>query len=272
MPAKKNATQPSAKAAPKKGGAKKSTPSESAPVTNNTPVVEAVAAPVETQPAAPAPAPVVAPAPVQEAAPVVAAPTVAAETAPKKGGAKKTVAKKAAAKKTVAKKTAKKAVSTKKTVAKKTVAKKAAKKAPVAKKGGAKSVEVAAAAATTESAGSKTRFFKVAVGDEKPHGRFSGKKPKQAANKALTSILNARREAGADTAGKIKFRIEECTRNSKHKTYRYIGERAELDEPMTVKIGDENGKEKEIVYKYSNKVTKDREATPAKKAAKSTSA
>ena len=107
----------------------------------------------------------------------------------------------------------------------------------------------------TEGKGSRTRYFKVFVdGEEAPHGRFSGAKPKQAANKALTSLAKALEQNGG-AGGKINFSIVECTRGSKHKKYEYTGERVKLDTPMRVKIGS-GPDAKEIVYNYSNRVMK----------------
>jgi hypothetical protein len=138
----------------------------------------------------------------------------------------------------------------KSTVKKVAPAKSAAKKAQVKKttksqKGG--SVE------------SRVRYFKI-VGEEgeKGRGRFSGRKPKQAANKALTSILKEKDGDGESTKGQFKFSIVECTRGSKNKVYSYVGEKVELDEPMTVQIGD-----KKITYKHSNVVSKDKEVNAA---------
>lgn len=293
MPAKRSPTKKAVASAQTESPAPATSTVEAvaqpAPVVEAAPVAEAVTpAPtakkaVARKPAAkkaPAPsaatpavdsAPVATPAAeVAPAAPAQATTDNATATAPKRGGAKRTAAKKAAGKKTASKK-----APAKKAAAKRTAKKTAAKATP--KKGGAKAqpaAEQATPVANGESpaedgAGSRNRFFKVALGDEKPHGRFSGKKPKQAASKALTSILNNRRVAGEATTGKIKFRIEECTRNSKHKAYKYIGERVQLEEPTPIKIVDENGKEKEIVYRFSNRVTKDREGVVvAKKAAK----
>ncbi|CAH6421805.1 Hypothetical protein KVN_LOCUS493 [uncultured virus] len=104
---------------------------------------------------------------------------------------------------------------------------------------------------------SKVRFFKFKVDDGDARGRFSGTKPKQAANKALTSILKTREKEGENVNGQIKFSIIECTRGSKHKQYNYTGERVELDDPMKVKIG--KGEDAKIIeYKYNNKVMKDK--------------
>jgi len=104
-----------------------------------------------------------------------------------------------------------------------------------------------------------TRYFKIADMDGGFRGRFSGRKPKQAANKALTSILKENNDGGA-TKGKIKFSIVECTRGSNCKQYNYVGERKKLPDPMVVKIG-----EKEIKYEFSNVVKKAVVPKPAKK-------
>lgn len=136
--------------------------------------------------------------------------------------------------------------STKKATKKTTKKSKAVKKEPVQK------------------GGSKTRYFKVIVEDGDPHGRFCGSKPKQAANKALTSILKSMESDGKKTDQQIRFSIVECTRNSRHKQYNYIGERIELDEPMEVTIR-KGGVEKIIKYKYNNKVMKDKNYKPAEK-------
>jgi len=108
------------------------------------------------------------------------------------------------------------------------------------------------------------RYFKLEYGGKR-QGRFSGKKPKQAANKALTKIFKAMKKKGDNPVGKkIKFTIVECTRRSKHKKYYYEGVRNELEEPMKVTIG--KGKEaKEIEYKYQNIVKKMPEPKEAKK-------
>lgn len=104
----------------------------------------------------------------------------------------------------------------------------------------------------------RTRYFKVIVDGGDAHGRFSGSKPKQAANKALTSILKTREQTGGGVSGEIKFSIVECTRGSKHKQYNYVGQRVKLDKPMKVKIG--NGPNaKEIEYKFNNRVMKDKQ-------------
>jgi len=143
---------------------------------------------------------------------------------------------------------------------KKTATSKAKTNAKTQAKGGskAKGGNVAASAASETPA---TRYFKIVNEDGTTQGRFSGRKPKQAANKALTSILKERKETGKGTAGKVDFSIVECTRGSKHKQYSYEGQRKKLPEKMTVTIDN-----KEIVYEYSNVVKKVPKAQEVKKA------
>lgn len=106
---------------------------------------------------------------------------------------------------------------------------------------------------------SNARYFKVIYNNQEAHGRFSGAKPKQAANKALTSICKSIKKSGGDPTGKqIKFSITECSRNSKHKTYNYIGEKIQLDKPIDVTIHKGKPNEKVINYRSTNKVMKDK--------------
>jgi len=108
----------------------------------------------------------------------------------------------------------------------------------------------------------KKRYFKrVPDGEGGSAGRFCGSKPKQAANKVLTSFIKDREEAGLPTIGQFKFTIQECTRGSKHKLYNYIGERVQLAEPVEVKIEKDTPNEKRIIYKFNNKVMKDKKAS-----------
>lgn len=97
------------------------------------------------------------------------------------------------------------------------------------------------------------RHFKLIFNGSEPTGRFSGTKPKQASNKALSSIY----KGGYSETGEIKFSIVECTQGSKRKQYNYIGERVKLDHPMVVPI--KKGGEKSITYNYNNKVRKDKD-------------
>lgn len=114
------------------------------------------------------------------------------------------------------------------------------------------------------------RYFKIIdASGNTTHGRFSGSKPKQAANKALTSILKGLKAKGKKTNVPIKFSIVECTRRSHHKRYYYIGERIKLKEPNHVQIGGKDGvEEKTISYNYTNKVQKDKSIKPEKPAKK----
>lgn len=165
----------------------------------------------------------------------------------------------------------------------KTVNKSVAKKAETGKKSVGKKVPVRATKkpANVQEGGEEdqktqsNRFFKIVSKDGSTHGRFSGKKPKQAANKALTSLLKENKAAKKEVKGVINFSIIECTRGSKHKTYDYEGQRKKLPEKMTVTIDD-----KKIVYEFTNAVKKApkaakpvveggaKKAAPAKAAAK----
>lgn len=122
----------------------------------------------------------------------------------------------------------------------------------------------------------KDRHFKL-VHDDKTYGRFSGCKPKQAANKALTAIVknmikdNVAAGKTLDEAKKLAgdticFSIKECTRGSRHKLYTYKGCRKELDQPMKVPItkGNKDGETKVIEYRYSNVIMKVKPEKPEK--------
>ena len=101
----------------------------------------------------------------------------------------------------------------------------------------------------------KKRYFKCVYNNE-TYGRLCGLKPKQAANKAFTSLLKHMKKSGnAYTGGKIVFTIVECTRGSKHGKYCYEGERKSLKDPVAVpiKITDPEGKQHEKVVTYYNK-------------------
>ncbi len=91
----------------------------------------------------------------------------------------------------------------------------------------------------------KPRYFKLIYNDE-PIGRFSGNKPKQAANKALTSIIKDMEKNKKDVIGvDIRFSLKECTRWNKkkcrkggdekiEKIYNYLGKRELLNEEVEV--------------------------------------
>jgi hypothetical protein len=106
---------------------------------------------------------------------------------------------------------------------------------------------------------SKLRYFKLFYNNE-ICGRYCGKKPKQAANKAFSSIIKDMKKDGVtvtqDSQLEVPFAIKECTRNSKHKEYKYIGRRHLLKEPVKVSIDNGDGSVKEIVYKFHNQLQK----------------
>ncbi len=109
-----------------------------------------------------------------------------------------------------------------------------------------------------EVTGTKLRYFKL-IYNEEVQGRYCGKKPKQAANKAFSSIIKDLKKSGQQNGGvnvDLNFSIRECTRNSKHKEYRYIGKRQVLETPVQVQIANVDGSVKQIEYKFHNKLQK----------------
>ena len=101
----------------------------------------------------------------------------------------------------------------------------------------------------------RVRYFRCIYSDD-TFGRFSGYKPKQAAGKALTSILRHREKEGKDLFEEVSFSMIECTRGGNHKVSQYNGKRVKLDKPVTVTIKTSDGKKKEINYNFTNKITK----------------
>jgi hypothetical protein len=101
----------------------------------------------------------------------------------------------------------------------------------------------------------RVRYFRCMYTDN-TFGRFSGYKPKQAAGKALTSILKQRQQEGKDLAEEIGFSMVECTRGGSHKISQYTGKRVKLEKPVTVTIKTSDGKKKEINYNFTNKIAK----------------
>ena len=88
-------------------------------------------------------------------------------------------------------------------------------------------------------------------------GRYSGRKPKQAANKALTALVKSNKSLEGK---EIIYGVVEQTRNSKRKKYYYSGCRKLLTDPVPVEIkkADKNGKEikETITYKHQSVVKK----------------
>jgi len=91
-------------------------------------------------------------------------------------------------------------------------------------------------------------------------GRYSGKKPKQAASKACTRLIDSYKNSDEEIPEKIVFGMHECTRASKKKKkYFYTGCRIQLEEPEEVeikKIDPKTGKNMVIRYNYNNDVRK----------------
>lgn len=68
------------------------------------------------------------------------------------------------------------------------------------------------------------------------YSRINGKKPKQAATKALTSIVKRKNIQPGNT---ISFTIVECTSGRRKKEYHYIGKKVLLPEPIKVLVRKE---------------------------------
>jgi len=111
----------------------------------------------------------------------------------------------------------------------------------------------------TNTQGKPIRYFKL-IYEGLPSGRFTGTKPKKAANKALTYIIKEiKKQQDLPDGQEIKFSIQECSRGCKRKTYAYKGCRTKVDPPMQVKIGDAQTGVKIIEYNYMNRVIKDKQ-------------
>ena len=95
--------------------------------------------------------------------------------------------------------------------------------------------------------------FKNTDGEIEHAGRYSGKKPKQAARKALTGIV---KKNVLEVGERVIFLIQECTRGSKKKKYSYVGAQVNLPEPITVTIRKKDGQKSQIVYTKDNEVKK----------------
>ena len=86
-------------------------------------------------------------------------------------------------------------------------------------------------------------------------GRYCGKKPKQAARKALSRVVE---KNGVEDGKTLVFLIKECTRGSKKKMYAYNGSRVPLQEPVKVELKklNKDGKPVVLTYKHANNVKK----------------
>ena len=97
-------------------------------------------------------------------------------------------------------------------------------------------------------------IYKTLDGEVVKKGRYCGKKPKQAACKALTAILNSYSEETNKKKYKklLYFGVVETTRGSRHKHYWYSGQKKKVD-TVEVQI---KGRKDPIVYQYANVVMK----------------
>lgn len=75
-------------------------------------------------------------------------------------------------------------------------------------------------------------------------GRYTGNSPMQAAKKAYTQISRSFEGASEDDECRYVFTIQETTRGSQKKTFKYVGHR--INEPHTI---SKNGNEINIKYK-----------------------
>lgn len=84
----------------------------------------------------------------------------------------------------------------------------------------------------------------------KTYGRYKGKMPKNAAQKAFSSLSRKINLKNTNDKNLLIFTIRETTNNSDNKLYKYIGTRIILDNPIKRNIGG-----KEVVYRYKNMIT-----------------
>ena len=101
---------------------------------------------------------------------------------------------------------------------------------------------------------SKERYFKLLNANGTSSGRFSGMTPKQAASKALTSLLRESR-GGSGTNTEYRINMVETTRGAdREKEHIFIGSRIALDQPEEVVIRGPGGESKSITYGFRNKL------------------
>lgn len=140
----------------------------------------------------------------------------------------------------------------------------ASKEVPAVEQAGGDAV-AAADADEQEQGDGRLRYFKLMYGGE-VKGRFCGRKPKQAANKAFSSIIKEKLSGGGNgVISNVEFSIRECTRGSKQKDYYYNGSREELKNHVAVQI-QSGGSTKTITYKFQNKLQKSKAPAAAKQA------
>lgn len=197
-----------------------------------------------------------------EVAPVV--PVVETKTTSKQSKASastKTDAKVVPAKTASAKATSSKAAPTAVSAVEQKSSKGGAKKSSKVTKTAAKVAAVVQEVPAADKPKQPRRYFKciqICEGNEVVcRGRYFGKKPKQAANKACTRIYKTYKQEGHEFPPQIIFGMHECTRsNPRKKKYFYIGKRVELEDALEVPIKKENGEEVVIKYNFNNDVKK----------------
>ena len=108
-----------------------------------------------------------------------------------------------------------------------------------------------------ETSGRGKRFFRCVYratdGTVVNAGRYSGKKPKQAAAKALTAIV---KKNNVTTGESVTFLIQECTRGSRKKKYSYEGSQVFLTNPVQITIKKKDGTSSSISYAKNNVLKK----------------
>jgi hypothetical protein len=113
----------------------------------------------------------------------------------------------------------------------------------------------------------KLRSFKCEF-DGVIFGRYKGRKPKQAASKALTKIVKISGGNKKCIGTSFTFKMIESSRARKKKVSFYEGSRVELVNPKTIEktFKDKNGNSeiKQIEYFYNNKIKKIKNIDPKK--------
>ena len=108
----------------------------------------------------------------------------------------------------------------------------------------------------SDNKNNKKRFFNIITEEGARMGRYKGTRPSQAARKACKRLFKDIEKNESDE--NITFKIYECTRGSKHKTFEYEGFFKKLEEnsenTFTSNSGDIN-----FNYRYYAKKLKDNE-------------
>lgn len=138
--------------------------------------------------------------------------------------------------------------------------------APVTETTQAASITVATEGGDAKASEKNYRFFRCKYNGE-VFGRYKGKKPKQAAGKAFTSIIRQLKDTYV-LGTEVAFSVFECTRGSNHKESCYVASRTELENPTLITI---DGKDKPVVYRFNNKIRKVRDLVSLSTAQSSTS-